>query len=74
MDDIKKSIYSSRVLAAVSKLSADRAPEVALRKDVIREVGLKESELDEILEDLHGRGFVETGRAINDTYIKIMQS
>lgn len=71
MDEIKKSIYSSRVLAAVAKLSAERAPEVALRKGVRQEVGLTEDELDEILEDLHARGFIETGRTINDTYITI---
>lgn len=74
MDDIKKSIYSSRVLAAVAKLSAERAPEVALRKGVRQEVGLTDGELDEILEDLLAREFIETGRSINDTYIKIKHS
>ena len=74
MDEIKKSIYSTRVMAAVGKLSAQGYPEVALRKDVRQEVGLTEVELDEILEDLHARGFIETGRSINDTYIKIKHS
>ena len=74
MDEIKKSIYSTRVLAAVGKLSAQGYPEVALRKDVRQEVGLTEVELDEILEDLLAREFVETGRSINDTYIKIKHS
>ncbi len=71
MDEIKKNIYSSRVLAAAGRLSEQKAPDVALRRDIIRVTGLSESELDEILEDLESRGFIETGRTINDTYIRL---
>ena len=71
MDEIKKNIYSSRVLAAVGRLSGQKAPEVALRRDIIRVTGLPEAELDEILRDLEYRGFIQTGPTINDTYIRI---
>lgn len=71
MDEIKKNIYSSRVLAAVGRLSGQKAPEVALRRDIIRVTGLPEAELDEVLADLLERGFIETGRTINDTFIRL---
>lgn len=73
MDNIKKNIYSSRVLAVIGRQSEGREPAAALRREVIRATGLKGDELDEILQDLLDRGFIETGRAINDTYIKIKQ-
>lgn len=71
MDEIKKNIYSSRVLAAVGRLSEQKAPEVALRCDVKRVTGLTDAELDEVLADLLERGFIETGRTINDTFIRL---
>ena len=59
------------MLAAVGRLSGQKAPEVALRRDIIRVTGLAEAELDEVLADLLERGFIETGRTINDTFIRI---
>lgn len=71
MEEIKKSVYTSRVLNAVGRLSQQTLLELATRAEVLRVTGLKEGELDEILEDLKGRGLIETGRTINGTYIKL---
>lgn len=71
MDEIKKSIWSSRVLNAVGRLSTETMLDLAVRRDLLRITGLAGDELDEILRDLENRGFIQTGPTINDTYIRL---
>ena len=71
MDEIKMSIYTSRVLNAIGRQAEENAVGTTLFREVQRAVGLSDAETWEVLRELEGRGFIETGRAINDTYIRI---
>lgn len=71
MDEIKKNIWSSRVLNVIGKQIGESALELTLLRDVLRATSLRVEELAEVLADLQARGFIETGRTINDTYIRL---
>ncbi len=65
---------SSKVLAAVGEIEREREegrklPRHARCVELKNRVRLSDDELLEILEDLEAKGYVETGRTINDTFV-----
>lgn len=76
MDDIQKRVASSKVLAMVGEIEREREaarkiPTYARVIELRDRTRLPNAELLELLEDLEGKGYIETGRTINDTFVRL---
>jgi len=76
MDDIKKRVASSKVLAMVGEIEREREaahkiPTYARVIELRDRTRLSNADLLELLEDLEGKGYIETGRTINDTFVRL---
>lgn len=76
MDDIQKRVASSKVLATVGEIEREREaahkiPTYARVIELRDRTRLLNADLLELLEDLEGKGYIETGRTINDTFVRL---
>ena len=76
MDDIQNRLASSKVLKAIGDIEAEKEaarifPTHALRKDVRDRVRMPDDALGDVLKGLAEKGFIEMGRTINDTFIRL---
>lgn len=76
MDDIQKRLASSKVLKTVGDIErereeARRVPTHALRTELRNRTHLTDDALGNVLAELTEKGFIETGRTINDYWIRI---
>ena len=75
MDEIQKKMASSRILAIVGeyekeRVEARRLPTHAMLTELKNRAGLGQDDILELLGELEARGYIETGKTINDTYIR----
>lgn len=76
MDEIQKKMASSRILAIVGeyekeRVEARRLPTHTLLTELRDRAKLGQADVLELLGDLEAKGYIETGRTINDTYIRL---
>ncbi len=76
MDDIQMRLASSKVLKTVGDIEreweeARRVPTHALRAELRNRTHLSDDALGNVLENLTEKGFIETGRTINDYWIRL---
>lgn len=76
MDDIQMRLASSKVLKTVGDIEreweeARRVPTHALRTELRNRTRLSDDALGDVLENLTEKGFIETGRTINDYWIRL---
>lgn len=76
MDEIQKKMASSRILAIVGeyekeRVEARRLPTHILLTELKNRAKFDHADILEALGDLEAKGYIETGRTINDTYIRL---
>lgn len=76
MDDIQKKMASSRILSIVGEVEKKKTearilPTHTLLTELRDREKLGHADVLELLGDLEAKGYIEIGRTINDTYIRL---
>lgn len=76
MDEIQKKVASSKILAVVGEIERERTeamrlPTHAMLTELKNRTGLGQDDILELLGELETKGYIETGKTINDTYIRL---
>ena len=76
MDEIQKKVASSKILAVVGEIERERTearrlPTHAMLTELKNRTGFGQDDILELLGELEAKGYIETGKTINDTYIRL---